>query len=187
MSAKRKHSTSEPSEPAEETRADEAAAENPEEQTPEESSENEAERLRDQLLRAHADYDNLRKRVERERVEATARAAEELMTDLLPALDHFELGLENACKHDADPALIEGFRLVYDQLQAALAKHGLQPIDAHGMAFDPNLHEAIAHVPSDEAEADHVLTQTRRGYALGGRLLRPAQVVVSSGPIPAEP
>jgi len=104
-----------------------------------------------------------------------------LMTELLPILDHFELGFENASNHEANPAVVEGFRIVYDQMVSGLKKHGLEPIDAMGQPFDPHLHEAITHLPSEDHPADSVIQQTRRGYMLGDRLLRAAQVVVSSG------
>ena len=138
--------------------------------------------LEDRLLRLQADFENFKKRTHRERGELVRRAAENLMTELLPILDHFELGFENASNHEANPAVVEGFRIVYDQMVSGLKKHGLEPIDAMGQAFDPHLHEAITHLPSEDRPADSVIQQTRRGYMLGDRLLRAAQVVVSSGP-----
>jgi len=140
--------------------------------------------LADRLLRLQADFENFKKRTRRERSELVRRAAEELMTELLPILDHFELGFENASNHEANPAVVEGFRIVYDQMLSGLRKHGLEPIDSVGQPFDPHLHEAITYLPSDEYVADSVIQQTRRGYLLGDRLLRAAQVVVSSGPAP---
>ena len=101
-------------------------------------------------------------------------------------MDHFELGFENAEKHEANPDVVIGFRLVFEQIQAALAKFNLQPVDAIGEHFDPHLHEAITHVSSEEYPADHIVAQTRRGYRLADKLLRPAQVVVSKGPGPEE-
>jgi len=137
--------------------------------------------LEDRLLRLQADFENFKKRTHRERGELVRRAAEDLMTELLPILDHFELGFENASNHEANPAVVEGFRIVYDQMVSGLKKHGLEPIDAMGKPFDPHLHEAITHLPSEDHPADGVIQQTRRGYMLGDRLLRAAQVVVSSG------
>jgi len=137
--------------------------------------------LEDRLLRLQADFENFKKRTHRERGELVRRAAEDLMTELLPILDHFELGFENASNHEANPAVVEGFRIVYDQMVSGLKKHGLEPIDAMGQPFDPHLHEAITHLPSEDHPADSVIQQTRRGYMLGDRLLRAAQVVVSSG------
>ena len=138
--------------------------------------------LKDRLLRLQADFDNFRKRALRERGELSQRAIEELVTALLPVVDHFRLGLKTAGEHGADPAMTDGFTLVYQQLMAALTKHGLAEIEAEGKPFDPHLHHAVTHVPSDAHPADTVLTQTGAGYRLGDRLLRAAQVVVSSGP-----
>ncbi len=136
----------------------------------------------ERLLRLQADFDNFRKRVQRERGDWYQQANEDLILQLLPILDHFELGLHTAEKHQVDPAVIDGFRMVYDQLEQTLAKFQLSPIDAEGRDFDPHQHEAITHVPSEEHPADTVVAQTRRGYKLGDKLIRPAQVVVSSGP-----
>lgn len=138
--------------------------------------------LKDRLLRLQADFDNYRKRMDREKKDWIAFASEKLVLELLPVLDHFELGLTDSAKNGVPAAFIEGFQLVYNQLRAALEKSGVQAIDAEGAAFDPHLHEAITHLPSDDVPEGHVVVQTRRGYQLGDKLLRAAQVVVSSGP-----
>ena len=146
----------------------------------------EIEALKDRLLRLQADFDNFRKRTARDRAEMCIRANEDLIRELLPALDHFEIGLRSAAEHGAEDSVRQGFQLVYDQLLAALAKAGATPVDAVGAPFDAREHEAIAHVPSADAPAGTVAQQVRRGYRLGALLLRPAQVIVSSGP-PAAP
>ncbi|NCA82899.1 MAG: nucleotide exchange factor GrpE [Opitutae bacterium] len=138
--------------------------------------------LQDRLLRLQADFENYRKRMDREKKDWIAFAAEKLLLDLLPVLDHFELGLADSAKSGAPAAFTEGFQLVCNQFRAVLEKAGVQAIDAEGAAFDPHLHEAITHLPSDAVPEGHVAAQTRRGYKLGDRLLRAAQVVVSSGP-----
>ena len=142
------------------------------------------EGLKDRLLRLQADFDNYRKRMDREKKDWIAFASEKLVLDLLPVLDHFELGLADSAKNGAPAAVVDGFQLVCNQLRAALEKAGVQPIDAAGAAFDPHLHEAITHLPSDQVPEGHVAAQTRRGYKMGDKLLRAAQVVVSSGPAP---
>ena len=142
----------------------------------------EVEQLRDRLLRLQADFDNYRKRVQREKNELYRRANEDIMMELLPVLDHLDIALEAAETHDAPDAFVEGFRLVSEQLVAALGKFGLKPVDAEGEAFDVNLHEAVSHLPSPDVPEEHVMNQVRRGYKLSDFLLRPAQVVVSSGP-----
>ncbi|MFH0879630.1 MAG: nucleotide exchange factor GrpE, partial [Lentisphaerota bacterium] len=137
--------------------------------------------LKDQLLRLQADFDNYRKRILRDQADTALRAQENLMRELLPVLDHFELGLKTARDNSLPEAVLNGFQLVHDQLLAALSKFGLSTLHAEGAVFDPNLHEAITHMPSPDKPVDAVLMQTRRGYKLGDRLLRAAQVVVSSG------
>ncbi len=144
-----------------------------------------AEELKGQLLRLRADFENFRKRTRREKEEWTIRSLEHVCGDLLTVLDHFELGLKNAEDLNVAPEVIKGFALVNDQLKSVLGKYGLSPVNAEE-AFDPNLHEAISYVASPEVPADHILAMTRRGYKLGERLLRPAQVVVSQGPPEAE-
>ena len=139
--------------------------------------------LQDRLLRLQADFDNYRKRMDREKKDWIAFASEKLVLELLPVLDHFELGLANGAKNGAPPAVTEGFQLICNQLRAALEKTGVQVVDAaEGAAFDPHLHEAISHLPSATVAEGHVVVQTRRGYKLGDKLLRAAQVVVSAGP-----
>ena len=151
---------------------------------PEAKPEDEALEMR--LLRLQADFDNYRKRMQRERIEWRRQAHEELLKELLPVLDHYELGLNTAISHHVEQPVIDGFRMVYHQFLDALRKNQVLPIEAEGESFDHNLHEAITFVPSDEHPAQTVIAQTRRGYVLGDKLLRPAQVVVSSGPAEAE-
>ena len=137
--------------------------------------------LETRLLRLQADFENYRKRTLREKEELYVRANEELVLDLLPVLDHMDLALAAARKHEAPDAFVEGFRLVSEQMRSTLGRFGLRGIDVVGAAFDPNTHEAVSHLPSDEIEDHHVMVEARRGYMLGDRLLRAAQVVVSSG------
>lgn len=144
--------------------------------------EEEEEGLRDQFVRLQADFANFRNRTQRERIELYQRANEDLLLEILPVLDHYEMGLQNAEKHDADKAVVDGFKLVYDQFQNVLNKFNLTPIDAVGEEFDPHKHEALTHMPSDEYAAEICSNQVRRGYMFGDKLLRAAQVVVSSGP-----
>jgi len=106
----------------------------------EKSEEDEA--LEQRFLRLQADFDNYRKRALRERVEWQAQANENLLNDLLPVLDHYELGLSTANKHETDASVVNGFKMVYDQFVAALRKHQVEPIDSEGQYFDHNLHDA---------------------------------------------
>jgi molecular chaperone GrpE len=140
------------------------------------------DRFRDLALRSQADFENYKKRSAREKEEAIKYANSSLLQRLAAILDNFELGLAAAKSQGEESPIYTGMVLVQKQLNDLLSEHGLQPIEADGKRFDPNLHEAIAHEPSDQFPEGAVLRQTRRGYRLKDRLLRPSKVVVSSGP-----
>jgi molecular chaperone GrpE len=137
--------------------------------------------LNNRLVRLQADFDNFRKRTLRERNELYQRANEDLMLEMLSVLDHLDLALEAADQHSENAAVTQGFRMVSDQLRGVLGRFGLAPVDAEGQEFDPQVHEAVSHLPSPDVKENHVMVQVRRGYMLGDRLLRATQVVVSSG------
>ena len=139
------------------------------------------DRFRDLALRSQADFDNYKKRATREKEEAIKYANSSLLDRLIAIVDNFELGLSAAKSEGEKSPIYSGMSMVLKQLTDFLAENGLQPIDAEGEKFDPNLHEAIAHEPSDEVAEGVVLRQMRRGYRLKDRLLRPSSVVVSSG------
>jgi molecular chaperone GrpE len=138
------------------------------------------DRFRDLALRSQADFENYKKRAAREKEEATKYANSALLQRLVSILDNFELGLAAAKTESHDSPIYSGMVLVQKQLDDLLAENGLEPIEAEGQKFDPNLHEAIAHEPSESPEGT-VIRQARRGYRFKDRLLRPARVVVSSG------
>jgi molecular chaperone GrpE len=140
------------------------------------------DRFRDLALRSQADFENYKKRCAREKEEAIKYANNSLLQRLVAIIDNFELGLAAAKEQGRQSPIYSGMVLVQKQLNDLLAENGLQPIEAEGKPFDPNLHEAIAHEPSDEAPEGTVLRQVSRGYRIKDRLLRPAKVVVSSGP-----
>jgi molecular chaperone GrpE len=140
------------------------------------------DRFRDLALRSQADFENYKKRSAREKEEAIKYANSSLLEKLIAIVDNFELGLEAARAESEKSPVFSGMSMVLKQLMDFLADSGLQPIDATGQKFDPNLHEAIAHEPSDEFPEGIVVRQTRRGYRMKDRLLRPSSVVVSSGP-----
>jgi molecular chaperone GrpE len=140
------------------------------------------DRFRDLALRSQADFENYKKRSAREKEEAIKYANSSLLERLVGIIDNFELGLAAAKEQGAGSPIYSGMILVQKQLSDLLAESGLQPIEAEGKTFDPNVHEAIAHEPSDQFPEGTVVRQARRGYRLKDRLLRPAKVVVSSGP-----
>jgi len=137
----------------------------------------------DRFLRTTADLENFRRRTVREKEELRQFAISRVLEDLLPALDNLALGLAATKQPGADlKALSGGVELVLGQLKGALAQHGLKEIiPTVGQAFDPHQHESLSHQPSAEVPAGHVLNLVRPGYALNGRLLRPASVVLSGG------
>jgi molecular chaperone GrpE len=139
------------------------------------------DRFRDLALRSQADFENYKKRSAREKEEAIKYANSSLLEKLIAIVDNFELGLEAARAEGEKSPVFSGMSMVLKQLMDFLADSGLQPIDATGQKFDPNLHEAIAHEPSDKFPEGVVVRQTRRGYRMKDRLLRPSSVVVSSG------
>lgn len=141
----------------------------------------ERDEARNQLLRFRAEFDNYRKRMLRENDQIRKTAARNLIEDLLPALDNLERALGHAAEPANDPVL-QGVDMVVKSLHEKLAGHGLERIAAIGQPFDPNVHEALAHQPSDEHPADTVLAEYHSGYKLGEVVLRPAKVAVSSGP-----
>lgn len=144
----------------------------------------ERDALRDQLLRARAEFDNYRKRVSRDMDQLRKTAAESLIRDMLPVVDNLERALAHA--DQKDNPLVQGVDMVMKQFANVLTGRGLEPVPALGVAFDPNVHEALAYQPSDEHPENTVMLEYERGYKLGDQIIRPAKVVVSSGPAETE-
>jgi molecular chaperone GrpE len=137
------------------------------------------ERFKDLALRSQADFDNYRKRAAREKEEAAKYANLVFLERLVPIFDNFELGLAAAKESPEGASIVAGMEMVARQLADFLSENGVQPIDALGQPFDPNLHEAIAQEESATVEEGCVVRQIRKGYKLRERLLRPATVIVS--------
>jgi molecular chaperone GrpE len=158
-----------------------AAAAELEARTPEGA---EVKRQRDEyydlLLRKTAEFDNYRKRTERERQAVTEAAAADLITDLLPLIDDFERALEAEAPDGAD-TYRRGVELIHRQLLEVLRKRGVRPIEALGTDFDPHYHQAVTYEPAAGRRDGEVVEEFRRGYMLGDRLLRPAMVKVAKG------
>jgi molecular chaperone GrpE len=132
--------------------------------------------LHDLYLRSQAEFQNLRRRVDKERVEFHEYAATEAVRMLLPVLDDFERALK---VDSADKDYTKGMELIYQRLFDTLKKLGLEPIVSLGQPFDPHVHHAVEKVGAEEAAADTVLDEYQRGYNFKGRLLRPAMVKVA--------
>jgi molecular chaperone GrpE len=132
----------------------------------------------DRLLRKTAEFDNYRKRVERERSVLAQQIAGDVLEDLLPVVDDFD----RALRVDAGPeagTYRKGVELIYKQLQDVLARRGVKPVDAVGREFDPQFHQAITYESAPGHPDGEVIEEVRRGYMLGDRLLRPAMVKVA--------
>src|SRR4029453_18807148 len=137
--------------------------------------------LQDRLLRLRAEFDNYKKRAERERSETIQFASAELMRELLNVLDSFDLAFRNAATQNSDSAeILRGLELVYKQFVDTLGRFGLKPIEAKGQPFNPNFHQAVSTVHTDEVPENTVVEEMRRGYTLNGKLLRAAMVSVSA-------
>lgn len=157
-----------------------AAAPKPEEQLA--AARQEAAANYDRYMRAVADLENFRKRTLREKDELRQFAAAGLMEDVIPILDNLSLGLAAAKQQTDVKAIVDGVNLVLEQFKTTLARHGLKEVKPDGQRFDPNFHECISHQPGADVAEEHVMQVVRPGYTLNGRLLRPASVIVSSGP-----
>src|SRR5687768_4182036 len=137
----------------------------------------------DKFVRTAADLENFRRRTVREKDDLRTTATGRVLEDIFPVLDTLAMAINAASKPNADlKSLTGGVEMVLNQLRTALANHGLKEINPIGQPFDPHQHEAISHQPSKDVREEHVMEVVRTGYSLNGRLLRPASVVVSSGP-----
>ena len=166
--------------------AEAAAAASPEPKLSElEQAQAEASEMKARYLRSVADMENFRKRIAREKQDIIRSAAAGVIESLLPVLDNMKLGLQAADNHPEAKDVSIGFKMVDDQLKKTLTDQGLEELLPDGEPFDPNLHECIAHQPSATVEEDKVIQTVRAGYRLNDRLIRAANVIVSSGPAPA--
>lgn len=143
-----------------------------------------AEESRDRYLRTLADFDNYRKRQREEVARQIGCAKEELINQLLPIVDNFQRTLESAEAGHSYEALVEGASLTLRQMMDTLHKAGVEPIEAVGQEFNPELHEAMMRVETDEYPDNTVIDEFERGYTINGKVLRPSRVrvAISSSP-----
>lgn len=141
----------------------------------------------DRVLRAYAELDNYRKRANRLLQEETKYAPLPLMRDLLPVVDNLERAIQSADQQGDSAKLLEGVKMIAQQLLGVLERHHCRPIEAKGAAFDPHVHEAITQIPSGELPPGTVAEVTLTGYQLHDRIVRPAQVLVSTRPAADSP
>jgi molecular chaperone GrpE len=138
----------------------------------------EKDALQDRLLRTAAEFDNYRKRIDRERRDQADAAVADALEDLLPIMDNLERALQAPAGEDVD-AYRKGVELIHKQMTDLLRKRGVKPIEAVGAIFDPNYHQAVVQDVSAAHRDGEVMEELRRGYTLGDRLLRPAMVKVA--------
>ena len=137
--------------------------------------------MEDLLRRRQAEFENFRRRVDRERLEFAEYAAMESVRSLLPIVDDFERALK-AAQASESGEIIKGIELIYKRLAETLTKQGLEPISTEGQKFDPHLHNAVQRVEEDDAEDGTILEEYQRGYNFKGKLLRPSMVKVAVRP-----
>ncbi len=144
-------------------------------------------RLKDQLLRVAADFDNFRKRSRRDIVDAERRVREDQLRELLPVFDNLERAAAHAESATDVKALLDGIHMVLRQFQDTLGKLGVERLDAVGQSFDPAMHEAISHIETANFEPGAVAAEAQAGYRMNERVIRPALVVVAKAPAAAAP
>lgn len=135
----------------------------------------------DRLLRLAAEFENYKKRVEREKSNTLKYAEEKVLKELLPSLDNLDRAIEQGRNSDDIQSLLEGVMMTRNSLLSTLEKFGLTPLACVGEPFDPNFHEALSMDSSDKVPQNHVLQEFQKGYMLKDRLIRPAKVIVSKG------
>lgn len=151
------------------------------------SPEAEIARLRDQLLRTAADFDNFRKRSRREAEDAQRRGRESAIKDLLPVFDNLDRAASHAEGSEGTKSVADGLRMVLKMFHDTLEKMGVKRVPAVGVPFDPAVHEAIQHMPSPDHPSGVIMAEVQAGYSMGDHLIRASMVVVSKGPPPAAP
>jgi len=144
-------------------------------------------RLKDQLLRTAADFDNFRKRTRRDLEDAASRAREELLTELLPVFDNLERAADAAHNATEVTAVAEGVTMVLKQFEDIGSRIGIEKVAALGERFDPQLHDAVQHMESADHDPGTIMAEIMPGYRLRERLVRPAMVVVARLPAPPAP
>ena len=160
--------------------AETAAAEAPAD--PLEQAQAEAKRLKEQLLRTAADFDNFRKRTRKELVDAEQRGTDQLLKEMLPVFDNLERAAQHAETASEVQSLADGIRMVMKQFTDTLGRLNIERVESVGKPFDPSVHEAIQQMATDEHPPGSVATEVQAGYRQGERLIRPALVVVAKAP-----
>lgn len=164
---------------AEKDKSDEIVIDAKEEKEPEKKERSKEEEYYDRLIRMAADFDNFKKRVQKEKADYVKFATERLIKEMIPVVDNLERGLESARSANDKETIVKGIELILNQILTVLKREGLEPVESKGKEFDPLIHEAISHIPSKEAEPNTVIDEQLKAYFLNKKLIRPAKVVVS--------
>jgi molecular chaperone GrpE len=141
--------------------------------------ETESQSLKDQLLRKIAEFENYKRRTEKEFIDHLEFANVELILEILPVIDDFERSLQHMEESKDEDSHLEGIRLIYKKLFSTLEKRGLKPIDSVGEEFDPEQHQALMQVESDKYESGHIVEEHLKGYKLNDKVIRHSQVLVA--------
>ncbi|MBM7569612.1 nucleotide exchange factor GrpE [Aquibacillus albus] len=139
----------------------------------------EKEELYQRLLRVQAEYDNFRKRTQREKESDLKYKSQSIVTELLPVVDNFERALNVELKDESANSFVEGMEMVYRQLTDTLKKEGVEEIKTEGEQFDPHLHQAVMQVEDDQYDSNVIVEELQKGYKLKDRVIRPAMVKVN--------
>ncbi|NIK11324.1 nucleotide exchange factor GrpE [Alkalibacillus almallahensis] len=135
--------------------------------------------VQDRLARLQADFDNFRRRSQKEREADLKYKAQDIVNDLIPVVDNFERALQVDVQDEATESYAEGMRMVYNQLKQALIDHGVEEIEAEGAEFDPQKHQAVMQVSEEGYESNQIIEVMQKGYLLKDRVIRPAMVKVN--------
>ena len=139
------------------------------------------EDFQDKYVRVLADLENLKRRQIKEREEAVQRTRSQIIGDLLPTLDAFQMGMQEVEKDESTKNIFVGISMAYKQMENILGEYGLELLDPIGTEFDPKYHEALSHQVSEEVEEGFIIKTIRTGYKMKDKLLRPASVIISQG------
>ncbi|SIS36793.1 nucleotide exchange factor GrpE [Salimicrobium flavidum] len=139
----------------------------------------ERDEIQERLLRLQADFENFRRRTQKEKETDRKYRSQSLTEELIPVLDNFERALQTEVKEEANQGFVEGIKMVYNQLWSALEKEGVEEISAKGEPFDPHVHQAMMQVEEEGYESNTVIEVLQTGYKLNDRVVRPAMVKVN--------
>ena len=147
-----------------------------------EEKEEEVKTLYDKLLRTQAEFENYKKRIEKEKSDLRKYAGEGILKEIIHTVDNLEMAIKHASESDQSESISEGMEIILKQLLKSLERFGVKGFVSIGETFDPNRHEAMIQVESAEHEANTIIAESQKGYFLHGRLLRPALVSVTRAP-----